>query len=190
MKITKCPKCQSNLLYINYDGDTECYCGYIIYANTYNEVQSQINSPSTTEFVLKTGKHYKKALDLTPRIVLAIQRGLGVRQVAREFGIAVNTTRNIIRENNKASAAQKTRREREKEHHWLKFTLKGLIVHKDRYPRQIINEHAAFLLSKYLKGNRTRTINELIAEGMNKNDLSVGNLTKYTIIMLDRELAK
>ena len=177
-----CPKCGSNFISQNEDGDLECICGKIIYATLSRE-----SKPLQIHQKVASKSHYTAVIEKKPLVIKAVEKGIGVRQASREFGLAVNTVKSIIREDDKASQAQKVRRNREKELHWLKFALRGLAVHAERYTPSEMCIRAIALLEKYMKGNPKRTVCELIPEIKDGISFTTDDIVRETMEILTRE---
>jgi len=86
-----CPKCGSALLSKNEDGDLECVCGKIIYAD--------ISKALTEKVHITVGSHYPKTIEKIPIIKQAIDGGQSIRRISRDTKIAINTIRKVLRTN-------------------------------------------------------------------------------------------
>lgn len=188
-KQQECPKCCSTFLSLNEDSDVECICGKVIY-NAVVVGATQVPPAETVPTGEPTRKgrglkHYSKIVAVAPLIEEALGHGVGVRQASREFGVAINTVRSLV--NEKASLSQVVRRDREKEHHWLRFALKGLATHSRMITSEEMVERALGLLEKYMRGNPQRTVLELMPECRSGHSFKLDDLMGKTVEIMIAE---
>jgi len=99
--IEKCPRCEGQVFL---DAD-EYYCLQCGWRST------QLPLPEAVKIrKIRDLPHFRKVSKKIPSIEQALGKGIGIRQAAREFGVAINTIRGIARNSNIAIQAQQTRR--------------------------------------------------------------------------------